>query len=207
MRPFPKSIGLKGHRRDWKHSGEKGTFPPESHFIFKNPYSSFTAATYVPAVSRCVKFGWSKVFHEFSSLPLRWTILFLLAQTSPLPRLVLAGIWMCLGEGRCQWSSKATPLTPKKYTGGVGWPPVLVHMEVEKGKVAQKRKSSKQIIQNYLRTPHAFPQVDTQANVQRPSRPGSVQVYCTRNKEAGVGYPAWQRKSWPVSHYVSVNQP
>lgn len=60
-----------------------------------------------------------EVLDEFSSLLLRWTVPFLLAQISP-P--VLAGIWMCLGEGRGQWNSKATPLTPQKYTRDGGWP-------------------------------------------------------------------------------------
>lgn len=74
------------------------------------------------------------------------------------------------------------------------------------GDVAQKRKTSKRTIQNCLWTPQAFPQVDTQPSTRKPSRPGSVQMYCTRNKEDGVGYLAWQRKSWPGSHYTSVTQ-
>lgn len=58
------------------------------------------------------------------------------------------------------------------------------------GEVTQKRETNKQTIQNCLRTPQYFPQVDTQANAQRHPDPGSVQMYYTRNKEAGVGYPA-----------------
>lgn len=83
-----------------------------------------------------------EVLDEFNSVLLRWTILFLLAQTSP-P--VLAAVWRCLGEGRGQWSSKAIPLTPQKYTrdggGPTDWNSSFSSYGSRKRNVVPKRKA------------------------------------------------------------------
>lgn len=145
-----------------------------------------------------------EVLGEFNSLLWRWTIPFLFAQTNPR---VLVAIWRCLGEGRGQWSSKATPLTPEKYTRDGGWltdwnSSFCSHVS-RKGNVVPERKEK----QPY-KTVSAFPQ-ETHREMQRPPGSGSVQMYCPRRKLGGRGggnYPAWQRKIWSVSLYISVTQ-
>lgn len=145
-----------------------------------------------------------KVLGEFNSLLLRWTIPFLLAQTSPQ---VLVAIWRCLGEGREHLSSKAAPLVPQKYTRDGGWPTdwnsIFCSFGSRKGNVVPKRKA-KTPYKTTSEPPMHF--LKRQGNAQTPPGPGSVQMYCPRSQDAGVEYPAWQRKTWSVNLYVSVSQ-
>lgn len=145
-----------------------------------------------------------EVLDEWNSLLLRWTILFLLAQTSP-P--ALAAIWRCLGEGRGQWSSKAIPLTPQKYARDGGWPTEwnssFCSYGSKKGNVVPKRKA-KQPHKTESEPPTYF--INIHREIHRTPGPGSVQIYCPKSKETGVEYPGEQRKTWSVSLYTSVTQ-